>query len=242
MLERAKYKLEKAQEEATKMQAKIKNGEVKNYTEAEKLVEAEKKEFWEKEMELQNEILNRLKEKYKISELPHKGGTLEEQLIDIRRKFGSLKNVKGKRILDLGCGSNYGSFDSDVFNKLASEKGEVGRTFEPWLCRALLELGADPVGIDIGNLEDEKFENYQIDLSKKGALDFLPSKSFDGISMRVFLDSPQLENMVGNRSSKQKDEGYFDNIKDVQEELLGQIDRLLKEDGKRINEDSWVIN
>ena len=49
-------------------------------------------------------------------------------------------------VLDLGCGSMGNSYDHDVI--------QHARDFEPWLCRALHELGIKVIGIDSG-----KFRN-----------------------------------------------------------------------------------
>ena len=56
--------------------------------------------------------------------------------------FGSLALVRGKRILDLGCGAVRGGKEHDGLRE----------TWAPWLCRAVLELGGEAVGIDVGML------------------------------------------------------------------------------------------
>ncbi|HZL15953.1 MAG TPA: hypothetical protein VFC97_07580, partial [Verrucomicrobiae bacterium] len=63
--------------------------------------------------------------------------------------------------------------------------------FEPWMCRLLLELGARPVGIDIGDLAGEAFENHRVDLGVPGALDFLAAGSFDAIHESRLFGSPE---------------------------------------------------
>jgi hypothetical protein len=52
-------------------------------------------------------------------------------------------------------------------------------------------LGAYPVGVDFGNLEGEAFEHYRVDLGQKGALDFLPSHSFDAVQDSRLFGSPE---------------------------------------------------
>lgn len=119
------------------------------------------------------------------------------------------ESIKGKRILDLGCGS-----------RTSKEMDLTSRVFEPWLCRALKELGAYPVGIDKEDNSEEEFESYQVDLMGKDSLVFLPTNSFDIANMRGLLTSkgfegrnyqelilPQLERVV-------KSEGYFLYTKD----------------------------
>ncbi len=48
---------------------------------------------------------------------------------------------------------------------MASGRQNGGHTalFEPWFCRILLELGAAPVGVDPGDLEQERFIHYRVD-------------------------------------------------------------------------------
>ena len=77
------------------------------------------------------------------------------------------------------------------------------------------------------------FEHYRKDLTQPGTLSFLPDGSFDGVRMRLFLSSPQLENMVTNRGLDKKKA-----ILKLQKELYGQIRRLLKVGGKIIYRDS----
>jgi hypothetical protein len=59
------------------------------------------------------------------------------------------------------------------------------------MCRLLLELGARPVGIDIGDLAGEAFENHRVDLGVPGALDFLAAGSFDAIHESRLFGSPE---------------------------------------------------
>ncbi len=198
----------------------------------------------DEDQELIKEAVRKTCEKYDYDDQIMIQSVLEEVL----EEFGSLDNLKGKRILDLGCGhvvkeenaSNIKILKTDSFEKdkykpedlqkmhsLVLEENAYdsliseNREFEPWLCRVLKELGAEPVGIDIGNLEGEEFEHYQIDLTKKGALDFLPSESFDLIFSRLLASSPQLEFMI--------DKGEIDIL---MVELEKQANRLMKVGGK----------
>lgn len=161
-------------------------------------------------------------------------------------KFGGIDNVKGKRILDLGCGHTLDKEVAEILTKRRKENPQFdidqesyeilvkkgaydtliegipgSREYEPWLCRALSFLGADPVGIDLGNLDGEEFEHYQIDLSKPGALDFLPDKSFDFINSEAFGSSPQLEMMTTGEERKE-----------MGQEMKKQVERLLKDGGQ----------
>lgn len=194
-----------------------------------------------------NTIAEKLQSKYNVEVVPFH--VLHLQLDNLKEAFGSLENVKGKRILDLGCGSvlptymkkggaeYYNSVDyervADNFNSAGNSitvagkfTSPPGRLFEPWLCRALLELGAQPVGVDVGPLKGEEFEHYRLDLTQTDALSFLPDKSFDAINMRLLLSSPQLERMAGKAKRN-----------DMKEELKKQVGRLLKDDGVMIYSD-----
>lgn len=99
-------------------------------------------------------------------------------------EFNLIRNLlnddfEGKRILDLGCGSNKISDDA---------------VYEPWLDRALYEKGAKIIGIDINDNGLEKFENYRVDLSKENSLNFLQSNSIDLAYSFSFFDAPALTN------------------------------------------------
>ncbi|GEM_PF-2851688 len=165
------------------------------------------------------------------------------KLEKVVKLFGGLGQLNGKKILDLGCGSSLPKWAENYKQQLYSkDKDEAyrtaadlirrgipeeltwGREYEPWLDRALFELGVSPVGIDIGNLHDELFEHYELDLTKEGALDFLPDQSFDGINMSQLLSSPTIKQ---NKES-------FERTKN---ELERQSKRLLKKEGRFIEWD-----
>jgi len=191
-----------------------------------------------------NQAIEKLKTKYS-----YEGSILrlKANLEYIVNKFGGVDNVKGKRVLDLGCGHTLDKESQDILketkrnpyrSKLLKERGSydtliegIPRMYEPWLCRALLELGAHPVGIDIGDLGSEEFEHYQLDLSKEGALDFLPDKSFDFIVSEVFGSSPQLEMMTTTQ----------DRVS-LGDKLKEQVKRLLKDGGQTSFQDFFGEN
>jgi hypothetical protein len=130
------------------------------------------------------------------------------QLGILIRAFGGLENALGKRLLDLGCGS------------IESES----REFEPWLCRVAKIVGVEPVGIDIGSLEGEDFEHYQIDLAQPGALDFLPAHSFDAVHTFNYLISPEMNaRRYGAEESRE-----------IKEKLERDMDRLVKPGGSKM--------
>jgi hypothetical protein len=117
----------------------------------------------------------------------------------ILRSYGALAALRGQRILDLACGSNTSRAPSFIYVDtplserripIPSSRGYTA-TFEPWFCRILLELGDHPVGIDVGNLDGEAFEHYNVDLSLAGALNFLPDHSFDAVHDSRLFGSPE---------------------------------------------------
>jgi len=144
---------------------------------------------------------SKLVTKYNID--PTYLAALEIDLKAIDSLVGGLEKLKGKRILDLGCGS--------------SLPEEGNRLFEPWLCRSLFEIGVEVVGIDI-QPSSEPFEFRQLDLSQPKSLNEFSDKSFDGIFSRALVDSPTF--------LKRKSVNELSTIK---RSLGNQIKRLLKE-------------
>ena len=115
----------------------------------------------------------------------------------------SLSALKGKDILDIGCGSR----DMDGW--------------EPWFCRGACLAGAKPIGIDIGLNYGEEFQIQKKDLLVPGSLDFLKSGQFDIISAShlVFYNpSPTLMNNILGRLN------YMDNL-----ELLSLLKKTIPE-------------
>lgn len=106
--------------------------------------------------------------------------------------FATDGNLAKKKILDLGCGST-GDTEESVIEQDSS-------LFHPWLCRALGELGASPIGVDIGNLEGEKFETYRTNLLIPNALALvgIPDDSIDVVHSRALFTSPELEVQFSN--------------------------------------------
>ncbi len=150
--------------------------------------------------------------------------------------FGSISSVKGKRILDIACGSNTSKAPASIYidtpfgEKRISTADTAGYTaqFEPWFCRLLLELGAHPVGIDFGNLEGEAFEHHRVDLGQTGALDFLPGHSFDAVQDSRLFGSPEFTAQFPDPVDRLK----------VAAEIRRQEGRLLKPGGRIIHSDA----
>ena len=154
----------------------------------------------------------------------------------VYRAYGSFAGLKGKRILDIACGSSTSKAPAFVFvnTPFGETRIPISHTdgytaqFEPWFCRILLELGADPVGIDLGNLDGETFEHYHVDLGQPGALSFLPDRSFDAVHDSRLFGSPEFTAQFPNQEARLK----------VAAEIWQQEQRLLKAGGMVIHSDA----
>jgi hypothetical protein len=156
----------------------------------------------------------------------------------LANSFGRLSNIRDKRILDIACGSNTSKLPASLYVNTPFGEMTFGRhgkeytaLFEPWFCRILFELGAKPVGIDFGNLEQEVFTHYRVDLGKAGALDFLPDHSFDGIQDSRLFGSPEFTAQFSDQADRLK----------VAKEIKCQEQRLLKIDGIIIHSDAMEL-
>jgi hypothetical protein len=89
-------------------------------------------------------------------------------------------------------------------------------------------LGAEPVGIDFGALTGERFEHYHADLTRLGALDFLPSHSFAAVQDSRLFGSPEFTALLPDRSERLK----------IAQEIIDQEQRLLKKGGITIHSDA----
>jgi hypothetical protein len=156
----------------------------------------------------------------------------------LANSIGRLSNIKRKKILDIACGSNTSKLPASLyintpFGKMTMGRASEGYTalFEPWFCRILFELGADPVGIDFGDLENEVFEHYRVDLGKTGALDFLPAHSFDAVQDSRLFGSPEFTAQFPDQADRLK----------VAQEIRHQEQRLLKANGIIIHSDANAL-
>jgi len=168
-------------------------------------------------------VFERLDEQYhlrqKIAREPELDAILDEFVDRLRRAFGSLSHVRGKRVLDIASGSN---------TSRSPATGRRTALFEPWFARLLLELGAEPVALDSGDLDGERFEHHRVDLGRPGALDFLPDASFDGVQDSRLFGSPEFRKAYPRRSDHER----------VRTEIARQERRLLKPSGVLIHTDN----
>ena len=156
----------------------------------------------------------------------------------LANSFGRLSTIQNKKILDIACGSNTSKAPASLhidtpFGEMSFGRATKGYTsqFEPWFCRILFELGADPVGVDFGDLDREVFTHHRVDLGKIGALDFLPDHTFDGIQDSRLFGSPEFTAQFPNQADRLK----------VAQEIRRQEKRLLKTNGIVIHSDADAL-
>lgn len=192
------------------------------------------------DQELIAAMLKALDEKYnlsgKISREPGLKEIIQQLLGRIYQAYGTFADMKSKRILDIACGSNTSKAPSFVYVNtpfgehripVPASEGYTAQ-FEPWFCRMLIELGADPVGIDFGNLDGETFEHHNVDLGQPGALSFLSDHSFDAVQDSRLFGSPEFTSQFPDRGDRLK----------VAAEIWRQEQRLLKANGIVIHSDA----
>ena len=170
----------------------------------------------------------------KMAKEPGVAEIIEQMAGRLANSYPRLSDLQNKRILDIACGSNTSKLPASL--NVNTPFGEVsfgasrGYTalFEPWFCRILFELGATPVGVDFGDLEQEAFIHHRVNLGKTGALDFLPEASFDGIQDSRLFGSPEFTTQFPDPADRLK----------VAREIKRQEQRLLKTDGIIIHSDA----
>jgi hypothetical protein len=183
-----------------------------------------------------------LEKSFELTEKIHREPETLEILVQLYDRvvaaYRRLSLIEGKRILDLACGSRTSKAPSGVA-RILPRKGAIGRRreggysslFEPWLCRILSSLGAQPVGIDLGDLEGESFQHYRLDLSLAGALDFLPPRSFDAVHDSRLFGSPEFTSARPRRSE----------VLEIARAIVHQEARVLREDGIVIHSDAHEL-
>ena len=172
----------------------------------------------------------------KMAKEPGVAEIIKQLLGRLENAFGNLSAVKGKRILDIACGSSTSKAPASIYintpfgEKRINTADTHGYTaqFEPWFCRVLLQMGAHPVGIDFGNLEGEAFEHYRVDLGRIEALDFLPDYSFDAVQDSRLFGSPEFTAQFPDPADRLN----------VASEICRQERRLLKAGGRVIHSDA----
>jgi hypothetical protein len=175
----------------------------------------------------------------KMSKEPGVEEIITQMVGRLATSFGRISFIQGRRILDIACGSTTSKAPASLYINTPFGEVTMGRhaskgftaLFEPWFCRILFELGANPVGVDFGDLEHEVFEHYQVDLGKTGALDFLPDHSFDAVQDSRLFGSPEFTAQFPNQADRIK----------VAREIRRQEGRLLKVNGIIIHSDANTL-
>jgi len=174
----------------------------------------------------------------KMAREPAVAEIIQQMAGRLAASFRRLSDLQNKRVLDIACGSNTSRLPASLyFDTLAAEiaPGKNGREytalFEPWFCRMLYELGAAPVGVDMGDLEQELFTHLKVDLGKPGVLDFLPEASFDAIQDSRLFGSPEFTAQFPRPADRLK----------VAQEIVRQEYRLLKPRGIIIHSDAAAL-
>ena len=152
----------------------------------------------------------------KIAIEPNLAAVMTEFVGRLIDAFGPLSEIRGQAVLDIACGSS---------SSRSPATGRPTAAFEPWMCRLLVELGARPVGIDIGDLADEAFEHHRVDLGLPGALHFLPTGSFDAVHESRLFGSPEFRAAHGGATER------------IRSEIHRQEQRLLRPGGILIHSD-----
>jgi hypothetical protein len=175
------------------------------------------------ESAVRDQAIGQLNDRYdlsgKIAREPELASILDEFIVRLERAFGSLEDVRGKRILDIASGSN---------SSRSPATGKRTALFEPWFARLVLELGGAPVALDVGDLDGERFEHHRVDLGRPGALDFLPAASFDGVQDSRLFGSPEFRSAYPRKRDHER----------VKAELTRQERRVLKPSGVLIHSDN----
>ncbi len=175
----------------------------------------------------------------KISREPGLKDIIQQLVGRIYQAYGSLAALKGQRILDIASGSNSSKAPSFIFvdTPFGERRIPIAHTegftaqFEPWFCRILVELGAHPVAIDLGNLDGEPFEHSALDLGQPGALNFFPDGSFDALQDSRLFGSPEFTAQFPNPADRHK----------IAAEIWRQEQRLLKAGGIVIHSDAAAL-
>ena len=170
-------------------------------------VDAHKK-FGSRAYELATELGKTMASKYPTdSDAEHHTRlALHNQLAHIL--YGISGEVRGKRILDLGCGSNQPELEGGFLFR--------DSMYEPWVCRSLHTMGANPIGVDIGDLSQEEFEHYQLNLAEPDCLATIPDRSVDFANSWQLFSSSFLRTHTNIREA------------DLRRNIYEQLERILK--------------
>lgn len=175
----------------------------------------------------------------KIAREPGVEEIVKQMVGRLTNAYPDLSTLAGQRVLDIACGSSTSKapplliVHSPFGDQKVKIPGVEGYTaqFEPWFCRIGLALDAQPVGVDIGELDGEDFEHYRADLGQAGALDFLADASFDAAQDSRLFGSPEFTAQFPEMADRVR----------VAAEIRRQEQRLLKPGGRVIHSDAEAL-
>lgn len=109
-------------------------------------------------------------------------GTVDFDIADMREvhAVAALGNVKGKRVLDIGCGSTEPYVLEDTFRD----------RYPPFFAEMMTKLGANVAGIDIRKNPSATYFHHVIDLTKKNWMKSL-DPTYDIIACLSLFNAPE---------------------------------------------------
>lgn len=137
-----------------------------------------------------------------------------------------LRELRGKKILDLGCGARA------VPAKLGEEEHRHTH-YEPWFARFASACGAEVTGIDRRPSPNEIYDHQEADITKPGTLQFL-NGSFDIVNSSGLLIGPhRLQDASGlNVTAPELLETMGDSeLKKLDDHITQEVTRILREGG-----------
>jgi hypothetical protein len=152
---------------------------------------------------------------------------LEEHCQMIERALGY--NIKGKRILDLGCGCSSDNYESGNF---------PNNMYGPWMGRFMHFMkdgtGIEYIGVDCGSNTEEKFDYRRLDLLEPDALSReFKEDYFDLVLAFMLFSSPELAARSGQKKEYYEYNWNADakSAKGLADIIMPQIERIAKPDG-----------
>lgn len=144
------------------------------------------------------------------------------------------RDLVGKNILDIGCGSKNSKDLPGGLTKLWYRffDPHVLEQFEPWYCRIAHEARAKIIGLDI-EPNNESFETFQVDLLEQNAFEQFDDESFDAVNnykCTIPRNSRQAHMACSPAIMKRYDMN-FERAFELDDAVRRQVERLLKPRG-----------
>jgi SAM-dependent methyltransferase len=142
--------------------------------------------------------------------------------------FGSIFALRGRAVLDIGCGSSQTREGSGIaMNE---------RWYEPWFARVMQHAGAHVTGIDIHDSESEPgrpeaYEHLQRDLTDPRALDDLPDDTFEVVNSNGFLGTTDRDQASTSPHLLHQSTEQHLSLRGLDRQIDTQVLRILREGG-----------